>query len=81
MKLNLPVMLLREAIFLPYAELKLEFSSESSKNIVDEAEFFHDNHLLVTTQNNPLLENPGMEDICKIGVVTKIKQKMEGIGI
>ncbi len=77
MKLNLPVMLLREAIFLPYAELKLEFSSESSKNIVDEAEFFHDNHLLVTTQNNPLLENPGMEDICKIGVVTKIKQKME----
>lgn len=77
MKLNLPVMLLKESVFLPYTTLKLEFSSESSKNLVDEAEFFHDNHLFIAVQNNSFEESPETTQIASVGVIAKIKQKIE----
>lgn len=77
MKMNLPVMLLREASFLPYTTLKLEFGDENNKEIIEEAEFFHDGKLLVAFQKNPLEEIPTIEDIASIGVMAKVKQKIE----
>ena len=49
MKLNLPVILLKGTVLMPYNEIKLEFEDEPSKSIIDESELFHNNKLFVVT--------------------------------
>ena len=48
-KLNLPVILLKGTVLMPYNEIKLEFEDEPSKSIIDESELFHNNKLFVVT--------------------------------
>ena len=49
MKYNLPVILLNGTVLLPQSELKFEFEDEFSKNIIEEADIFHDNKILIVT--------------------------------
>ena len=75
MKSNLPVIILRGIVLLPYNDLRLEFDNDSSKNIIDVAELFHDNTLLVVSEiNNAELTQ---ENLPSIGVVSKITHKLE----
>lgn len=76
-KTNLPVILLRGLILLPNNEIRLEFDNDLSKNIIDVSELFHDNMLLVVSSLNPLEEIPSETDLPKIGVVSKITNKIE----
>jgi len=76
-KTDLPVILLRGIILLPNNDIRLEFDNDISKNIVDIAELFHDNNILVVSQNDPLEEAPNVKELPKIGVVAKISHKME----
>ena len=69
MKQNLPVILLNGTILMPYGEIKVEFSDEASKNIVDEATFFHGNKILVATKSNSQMSN--------IGTLSTITRKIE----
>jgi len=77
LKTNLPVILLRGIILLPNNEIRLEFDNDLSKNIIDVAELFHDNMILVVNSLNPLEETPNEEDIPDIGVVSKIIHKID----
>lgn len=77
MKKDLPVILLKGIILLPNNELKFEIDGESSRNIIDIAEMFHDNKILVVSQINPLEESPKMSELPRIGVIAKITHKME----
>ena len=70
MKQNLPVILLNGTILMPYNEIKVEFSDEASKNIVDEATFFHKNNILVVTKTND-------KQLPKIGTLALITRKLE----
>lgn len=76
MKLNLPVILLNNTFLLPEAELKLEFEDEASKNIIDEAELFHNKQILVVTKTS-MDENILINELPKVGTLTKIKRKLE----
>ena len=66
---NLPVLFLRDVVLLPYNELRIEFSKEYEKMILDISERRHDNHILfvnlvdslVNTSipiNSPVLSTP-----------------------
>lgn len=76
MKLNLPVILLKGTVLMPESELKLEFEDEVSKNIIDEAELFHDNKILVVTKLG-VDENILINELPNVGTLTKIKRKLE----
>ncbi len=76
-KTNLPVMLLRGIILLPYNELRLEFDNDANKDVIEVAELFHDNKILIVCQNNSLEEVPEIEDLPKIGIIAEITHKME----
>ena len=76
MKYNLPVILLRGTVLIPQNELKLEFEDELSKNIIDEAELFHDNKILIVTQSS-LEQNIIIKDLPRIGTVAEITRKLE----
>jgi len=68
MKLNLPVILLRGMILLPNAEVRFEFEHKDAKNMIDVAELFHDNQVLVVSGNDRFEETPTVEELPKIGV-------------
>ena len=76
MKFNLPVILLKGTVLIPQNELKLEFEDELSKNIIDEAEHFHDNKILIVTQSS-LEQNIIIKDLPRIGTVAEITRKLE----
>ena len=76
MKYNLPVIILNGTVLIPQNELKLELEDEFSKNIIDEAELFHDNKILIVTKES-LEENIIIKDLPKIGTVAEITRKLE----
>lgn len=76
-KINLPVILLKGIILLPNNDIRLEFENTKSKNILDASEFFHNNKLLVISQPNTLEESTSINELPKIGVISKISHKME----
>ena len=77
LKTSLPTVLLKGNILFPHNEIKLEFDNELSKNIINEAEFFHDNKILVSCTINKLEEVPQLKDLCTIGVISKIVHKID----
>ena len=76
-KTNLPVMILRGIVLLPYNELRLEFDNDMNKDVIEVAELFHDNKLLIVCQEDALEEVPSITDLPKIGIVAVITHKLE----
>lgn len=75
MKLNLPVILLQGTILMPTGEIRLELSDEYSKSIIDEAEIFHSNKILVVSRLN-IEQNYKIEELPGIAVVSEIVRKI-----
>ncbi len=77
MKENLLVMLLKGLILLPNQEVKLEISNKLSKEIISTATKNYNRFVLVITPKNHLEETPEVNDLPEIGVIGKIKSKIE----
>lgn len=75
-KTDLPVILLKGIILLPNNDIRLEFSNDDSKNIIDVAELFHDSELLVVSTTE-IGDKPELNRLPKIGVISRITHKME----
>lgn len=73
----LPVILLKQIILLPHNELRLEFDTETSIDIIKNSEDNHESHVLVVTQLDYLEEKPRIDDLSNVGVVSVIKSKIE----
>ena len=76
-KTNLPVIILKGLVLLPNNEVRIEFADDVTRNIIDVAELFHDNNILVISQIDPLEEDPDIKDLPKVGVIAKIDHKLE----
>lgn len=76
-KTNLPVILLRGAVLLPYCEFRLEINNDIDKKIIELSESNHDSHILIVSPLNPIEENIEVNALPKIGTVAKITMKME----
>jgi len=74
---NLPIIFLKEHILLPYNELRLEFVSENDKLVLNTSELCHDSHVLLINLSDPLEVNPSMRELPKVGILGKIKSKIE----
>ncbi len=76
MKTNLPVILLRGIVLLPNNDIKLEFEKGDSSIIVDEAEMFHHNKLLVVCEAETINE-VDYKHLPKMGIISKLSHKIE----
>lgn len=74
---NLPVLFLRDVVLLPYNELRIEFSLEYEKKILDISEKRHDNHILFVNLVDYLEEKPNIRKLPKIAILGKVKTKIE----
>lgn len=76
-KTNLPVIILKDAVLLPYCELRLDLSSSFDKHILELSEKNHDSHILIVNQLNPIEENIELNNLPKVGTVAIVKMKMQ----
>lgn len=76
-KSNLPVILLKNLVLLPYQEVRVEIKSEISKKVTDISKLYHDSEVLIVCPLNSLEENPDVSDLPKIGVVGKIRSVID----
>ena len=74
---NLPVLFLKDTVILPYSELRIEVSSELEKKILNISEKNHDNHILFINLPDYLEEKPNIRKLPKIGILGKVKTKLE----
>ncbi len=72
-KSNLPVILLKNLVLLPYQEVRVEIRSDISKKVAEISKLYHDSEVLVVCPLNTLEETPDTSDLPRIGVVGKIK--------
>lgn len=75
-KTNLPVIILKGAVILPYCEFRLDLNNPIDKHILELSEKNHDSHLLIVSPSNPLEESIEIPDLPKLGVVVKVTMKM-----
>ena len=74
---NLPVILLRDNVLFPYSDIRVEISRTRDKIVLNNVVKYNDNHVLLINILDPLDERPNMKDLPSIGVVGKIKSKLE----
>ncbi len=74
MKKNLPVILLKGLVLIPHNEIRLEFDATNSKNVIDTAEYFHNNEVFIINEESQKTATPGFP---QMGVIAKITNKIK----
>ena len=77
LKNNLPVMLLKRIVLLPNQDVRLDLNSEISSRVIDLSINKHGNEILIVCPVDPYEESPDVSDLPSVGVVGRIKSKME----
>ena len=74
---NLAILYLRDVVLLPFNDTRLEFSSDNDKKILNIAESNYDGYVLLINLNDPLEEEPDYNTLPDIGILGKIKSKID----
>lgn len=74
---NLPVLLLKELILLPFNEIRIEISKEEDKKVLNISEQNHENYILCVNVPDFVEEKPSIRHLPKIAILAKIKSKIE----
>ena len=77
MTTHTPVFILSELVILPNQDVKIDVSNEGSKKVIKEASKNNDSQVLVIAPKNTLESTFAIEDLPSIGVVAKIRSKLE----
>lgn len=76
-KQNLPVIILKGIVLLPHNDLKIDLDTSAVKDILEEAEIFHNGNLLIVNEINNLEGNINIKELPNIGLLTKLTHKIE----
>ena len=74
---NLPVMLLKRIVLLPFQDVRLDLNNDISSRVIDLAMCKHNSEILIVCPTDPYEESPDVSDLPSVGVVGKIKSKLE----
>lgn len=74
---NLPVMLLKRIVLLPYQDVRLDLNNDVSSRVITLAMTKHNGEILIVCPTDPYEESPDVSDLPSVGVVGKIKSKIE----
>lgn len=78
---NIPVILLKNLVILPNQEIKLELNNVISVKAINEAEYNFKGEILVIAPIDALEEDPSVDDLPKVGVIARIKNKIDNDGV
>lgn len=74
--MNIPVIILKNLIILPNQEIKLELSNAISQKSIAVATNKYNNEILVIAPIDTFEEEPGVDDLPKVGVIAKVKSRI-----
>ena len=74
---NLPVLYLRDVVLLPFNDVRLEITNNLDKEVLNISEANYDSHLLLVNLLDPLEEAPDYDKLPKVGILGKIKSKID----
>src|SRR5574344_2769311 len=75
-KTDLPIILLRGIIVLPYAELKIDLVDELDMKIIDLATNNHDGYVRLVSPSNYLEEKVEISKLPNFGIIGKVTKKV-----
>ena len=78
---NIPVILLKNLVILPNQEIKLELNNVISGKAINDASSNFKSEILVVAPMDFLEEEPSVDDLPKVGVIAKIKNKIDNDGV
>lgn len=78
---NIPVVLLKNLVILPNQEIKLELNNVISGKAINDASSNFKSEILVVAPMDLLEEEPSVDDLPKVGVIAKIKNKIDNDGV
>ena len=78
---NIPVILLKNLVILPNQEIKLELNNVISGKAINDASSNFKSEILVVAPIDLLEEEPSVDDLPKVGVIAKIKNKIDNDGV
>ena len=81
MTFNIPVILLKNLVILPNQEIKLELKNVISGKAINESSSNFKGEILVIAPTDALEEEPTAQDLPKVGVIARIKNKLDNDGI
>ena len=81
MTFNIPVVILKNLVILPNQEIKLELNNVISGKAINEACTSFKSEILVIAPIDALEEEPTLEDLPQVGVIAKIKNKLDNDGV
>ena len=73
----IPVFILNKLVILPNQEIKIDINNDGSKKVIKDACKKSNDKVLVIAPKNPLEENPSFDDLPNVGVIAKVKSKLE----
>ena len=76
-KSNLPVILLKNLVLLPFGEARIDLNNSLSKKIIELSKTKYNSKILVVTPINHLEEKPDTSDLPNLGVEASIKSKID----
>lgn len=74
---NLPVILLKGLVLLPYEDARIELNNDITKKVLDISRLYHSSEVLIVTPINDLEETPDTSDLPKVGVVAKVTSNID----
>ena len=81
MTFNIPVILLKNLVILPNQEIKLELKNVISGKAINESSSNLKGEILVIAPTDALEEEPTAQDLPKVGVIARIKNKLDNDGV
>ena len=76
-KSNLPVILFKGLVLLPYSDARIELNNDVSKKILDIAHTKYNDLVLIVAPKETLEEAPDTSDLPKAGVIAKIISRID----
>ena len=76
-KYQLPVLVLKDLVLLPYNELRLELDNAFGTQLGKALELIDESRVFVVTKSNPIEETNELKDMPVIGVIADIVSKIE----
>lgn len=73
---NIPILPLRGEVVFPFISLPIQVGRESTLKLIDKA-LRNQEAVFAVKQTDSSVENPGAQDLCKVGVVCKIVKLIE----
>ena len=77
MKTSLPVLIMKNMVLFPQAEVRLEFDNQVDKKLMKLAETYYDNTIVVVNPKDVLEVNPSSAELPDFGVLAKVKMKID----